>query len=152
MKDDGATDLEQATQVSDDIGDMFADAGRRDDALNRASEKQHRNLPRRFVPSLVNTFSVFGAVCISWGSVFTGSDIATEALASSIETLERFYGAQFTFEQKFMCENDKDKQSFLKETNARCGLLIGNASEMTNMVDGPTVAPRNDSPKGSQKE
>ena len=136
-----------------------------EDITNEGSEEEEKALPVcRGVRSLdVATFAAFSCMpcrlvngfldairvlCMhvwTWGTVFSGIDIAAEVLESLKYTWDVLYEIVFITEQTLMCENDPTKQAFLLKTNKECELLVNDVKDLTmhivtNVRDGSRMA------------
>ena len=71
----------------------------------------HAKLPRRFVAPFVDALKAFAQMIISWATVFSGTDIAAEALSACRYAYVMLFSVQVKMTQTLMCESDPEKIS-----------------------------------------
>jgi hypothetical protein len=109
----------------------------------------YHQLPKRFIPDVVQALNVYAQFVITFATAFSGSDILVEALDTLKHARWHHFEIKVTFQQVFMCEIAAHAQRFLKQTNTKCKFLIRSAAELAfpmavNMISGssqlvPTV-------------
>jgi hypothetical protein len=105
-----------------------------DRSLHRAGLKMYRALP----PSMLLKFSTalrrFMPVVITYATCFSGTDISDEVFSALRSTWGTMFHLNVAFQQAFQCENDPEKQEYLRAINKGSPILFGNAADLQNPI------------------
>ena len=99
--------------------------------MHKTAFEMFSRLPFRSVGPFVNAMMAFSPMLITWGSVYSGTDIAAEALSALRYAWIMLYKVRINMVQKLMCECDPGKIKFLLATNKECDFLCPDAHELT---------------------
>ena len=98
--------------------------------LRKAINMWENSLPARLRRLEMDGLRTMRGQRITYATMFSGSDIVSKAIMALLAHVETKHGIAISQENVFKCDEDEEKQEFLKEQYPEAAALFEDASQL----------------------